>query len=160
MPVLTNTISNLTSTVSVTVDELGASRDATNNGSLSNIAIQLGVEKSKVHYWNTGSTSLSTDYYVVSSTGKIYTGYAGTMGSAPDSNYTEISTSNGYGVKSYKFESVAKMVDCPVLKIGDLVEWASYYEGTGYGGNSGVVVAAGTGVADGSSYFQCPGIMK
>jgi len=157
MPVLTNTISNLTSTVSVTVDELGASRDATNNGSLSNIAIQLGVEKSKVHYWNTGSTSLSTDYYVVSSTGKIYTGYAGTMGSAPDLNYTEISISNGYGVKSYKFESVAKMVVCPVLKIGDLVEWVSYYEGNGYGGNSGTVVAAGTGTADGGNYFQCTG---
>jgi len=157
MPVLTNTISNLTSTVVVTVDELGASRDATNNGSLSNIAIQLGVEKSKVHYWNTGSTSLSTDYYVVSSTGKIYTGYAGTMSSAPDGDYTEVSTSNGYGVKSYKFESVAKMVACPVLKIGDLVEWVSYYEGNGYGGNSGTVVATGTGTADGGNYFQCTG---
>jgi len=55
------------------------------------------------------------------------------------------------------FSNVNQMISATYLKVGDVVTWSEYYEGTGYGGNSGVVVAAGAGVADGGSYFQCTG---
>jgi|APSaa5957512535_1039671.scaffolds.fasta_scaffold05012_6 hypothetical protein len=40
------------------------------------------------------------------------------------------------------------------LEIGQEVEWFEYYEGSGKGGNTGVVVEGGTGTTDGGSYFD------
>ena len=64
-----------------------------NTYNLYNIALSLGVSRSKVHFWVSGVASLSTDYYVYRPTGRIYTGYAGTMGATPTSSWSSFSLS-------------------------------------------------------------------
>ena len=64
-----------------------------NTYNLYNIALSLGVSRSKVHFWVPGVASLSTDYYVHRPTGRIYTGYAGTMGASPTSSWSSFSLS-------------------------------------------------------------------
>ena len=50
-------------------------------------------------------------------------------------------------------ENVATMKGLD-LSVGDWVEWFEYYEGSGTGGNAGLVVPGGTGVPDDGSFFD------
>lgn len=55
-----------------------------------------------------------------------------------------------------RFSTVAEMKsNLTAYDIGKSVEWLGYYDSTDGGGNSGVVVAAGTGTDDGGLYFTC-----
>lgn len=54
------------------------------------------------------------------------------------------------------FLTVAAMVDDPGLIVGQLVETAEYFSGTG-GGNRYLIVAAATGTADGGSFIDVTG---
>ncbi|MDO2952550.1 hypothetical protein, partial [Aeromonas simiae] len=69
-----------------------------------------------------------------------------------------IGTAQGISLQQYidyqSFTTVASMVADSTLVIGARVRWAGYYNIFDGGGNTGVVVASGTAVADGGSFFD------
>lgn len=69
-----------------------------------------------------------------------------------------VATDSGGSVQEYidhqSYNTVAAMVADASLKVGDTARWAGYYNVFDGGGNVGVVVAAGTGTADGGSFIN------
>ena len=67
-----------------------------------------------------------------------------------------LKSSNGslyIGGAEQNYNTVTQMLADAALAIGNRVRWAGYYNIFDGGGNRGVVVAAGTGTADGGSFF-------
>lgn len=73
---------------------------------------------------------------------------------------SESALRNDINIVQKRFACVADMVADTSLKVGQLVEWVGYYTGWAattagaIGGNRAVIVPAGTGTADGGSYFN------
>lgn len=67
---------------------------------LYDLAIIYGIERSKLHYWEEGNTSVADEYYLYKADNAFYTGYAGTMGSSPDSNYSVMSPTANSSIAS------------------------------------------------------------
>lgn len=63
-------------------------------------------------------------------------------------------TTLGIGGAEQNYSTVAEMVADAKLSVGDRVRWSGYYSAFDLGGNRGVVVASGTGTADGGSLFD------
>lgn len=55
---------------------------------LYDLALFYGIDRAKMHLWESGATSVADEYYLYKTNNAIYTGYAGTMPDAPDSNYS------------------------------------------------------------------------
>jgi hypothetical protein len=58
---------------------------------------------------------------------------------------------------SIVYDTVADMIADGNLVIGQKVEWSGYYSTHDGGGNTGIVVAGGTGLEDGGSFFDITG---
>jgi len=69
-----------------------------------------------------------------------------------------IGLSDVAGVAGQVFATVAAMVAAPSLSLGQKVTWLGYHAAADGGGNTGVVVAAGTGTADGGSFIDVTGL--
>ena len=85
-------------------------------------------------------------------TGKVFSGAPGSYtGGTSIVGFTDRS---GALLRKQSHYSVAEMVANQNLNIGDNVSWSGYYEPLDLGGNTGVVVAGGTGTDDGGSFFD------
>ena len=123
-----------------------------------------------------GATVTTTDDVVFYETDGKYYGWGGTLPKIIPAGSTP-ATSGGIGAGAWvdrtqetirselnilvkRIDNVAAMVADSALTIGDLVETTSYHSGWGTtaygvtGGNTYLVVAGGTGTADGGSYIN------
>lgn len=101
-----------------------------------------------------GTLANANDVLLQEASGKAFSGPAGAVAAGTNPASGGFVDRSGALLRNQSHDSVAEMESNQNLKVGDKVSWAGYYEPLDLGGNTGVVVAAGTGVTDGGSFFD------
>jgi hypothetical protein len=94
---------------------------------------------------------------------QLLTGMA--IGFFVDNNASTLVPTGGDGSQGWvsrqntaNYETVAALLLAPVLNVGDIVETAGYNTKFDRGGNNYLIVAGGTGTADGGGYIDIPAL--